>query len=303
MKNSIVMRKLLFALLPIFWVSCDNVGIEPNLKVLPETEFTFTAKSSEVSLTIECESEWMISGTNEWCSVNPTKGVSGDTVVLSVVENHQDVERCVMLVVGCGTEVVPIYVYQEAEDQNLIQHPQPIDLGLSVKWSSCNLCADSPEQSGGFFAWGETSQKTEYGGANYSLWVDVNSDGCMDAEEVGLDFDISGTNYDAAHVILGGEWRMPTRDEVNELCYECKWSWGTKNSVAGMYVTGPNGNSIFLPFAGNYVSTSHFTGDFALYWSSTPCDWGAFCMDVSLTRHTWLQRSYYEGLPIRPVKD
>ena len=299
-----IMRKLFFALISLFGISCESISSSTVLEVSPNTVFTFTAESSEATFTIVCEDDWMISGTNEWCSVSPTHGKGEDTVTLSVVQNRHNTDRSVMLVIGCGSDIVPIYVYQEAENQSLIQHPQAVDLGLSVKWASCNLGADSPEKSGNFYAWGETSPKGSYYINTYPYWLDANNDELYDDEEMLLDFDISGTVYDAASANLGGKWRMPTREEVGELCYDCKWKWSSINGIEGMSVTGPNGNSIFLPSAGNYVVTTHYTGNFGLYWSSTP-QYGfyIYCLDFSPTRHIWMARSAIEGLPIRPVHD
>ena len=78
-------------------------------------------------------------------------------------------------------------------------------------------------------------------------------------------FDISGNvNYDAARANWGGTWRLPTKTEMQELIDKCTWTWTTQNGVKGYKVTGPNGNSIFLPDA----NSSH--GYYGCYWSSTP---------------------------------
>lgn len=128
---------------------------------------------------------------------------------------------------------------------------EPVDLGLSVKWSSCNLGANVPEEHGDCFAWGEMEEKSEYTWQSYSFWEDLNDDGgytsCDEVENIG---DISGTEYDIARSQWGGNWRMPTVDELKELLDECQWEWTEYNGVLGRKVTGPNGNSIFLPATG-----------------------------------------------------
>ena len=124
---------------------------------------------------------------------------------------------------------------------------QVVDLGLSVYWASCNLGAEKPEEYGEYYAWGETKPKSSYTEDNYSyynasttLYTDIGSE-------------ISGTQYDAATVNLGSDWRMPTKDEMQEMVDKCSWEWTQINGVNGYKVTGPNGNSIFLPAAGfNY---------------------------------------------------
>ena len=87
---------------------------------------------------------------------------------------------------------------------------------------------------------------------------------------------ISGTRYDVAHVKWGGSWRMPTEKEIRELVDNCFWKWTTYNGVAGQLVTGPNGNSIFLPATGVWDETLlDMVGEVAYYLTSayTPA-WG-----------------------------
>ncbi len=124
-----------------------------------------------------------------------------------------------------------------------------VDLGLSVYWSSCNLGATKPEECGEYYAWGETKPNNRYAKDIYSYynkdndtWTDIGSN-------------ISGTWYDAAKVNLGSDWRMPTMEEMTELVNQCTWVWAQINSVNGYKVTGPNGNSIFIPASGLYNST------------------------------------------------
>ena len=115
---------------------------------------------------------------------------------------------------------------------------QAVDLGLSVKWASCNVGAGAPEEFGEYYAWGEVKTKNEYTEEN-SLTYRVKFD------NIGGD-----PEYDVARAKLGGSWRMPTEDEFEELIDSCVWKWTAKNGVDGYEITGPNGNSIFLPAAG-----------------------------------------------------
>lgn len=134
---------------------------------------------------------------------------------------------------------------EKKENNTQVSSEKAVDLGLTVKWASYNVGAESPEQFGDMYAWGETSPKDKYKKENY-LYYDSNTESYYD---IGLD--IKGTDYDVAHVKWGGKWRMPTLDELKELKEDCDWEWGQYNGVNGYIVTGPNGNSIFLPSSGN----------------------------------------------------
>lgn len=124
-----------------------------------------------------------------------------------------------------------------------------VDLGLSVYWSSCNVGAETPEEYGDYFAWGETKAKSSYSRDNYSYY-DSNTFRYIEIGE-----DIAGTEYDAATVNLGNDWRMPTKTEMDELRNNCEWEWTQISGVNGYIVTGKNGNSIFLPAAGWFLSS------------------------------------------------
>ena len=133
-----------------------------------------------------------------------------------------------------------------------------VDLGLGVMWATCNIGADSPEDYGNYYAWGETETKDTY-----------TSDNSVTYGVSGMS-DFSGdTEYDAATANWGSPWRMPTSSEIDELISDCTWTWTTLNSVNGYEVTGTNGNSIFLPAAGNrYNSSLSGAGSYGYYWSS-----------------------------------
>lgn len=126
-----------------------------------------------------------------------------------------------------------------------------VDLGLSVKWATCNIGATKPEEYGNYFAWGEINpiSKTWVRWSDYEL-CDGNEESCKD-----IGANISGTKYDAATSIMGKGWRMPTLEEWKELKSRCDYEWSTVNGIEGLKVTGPNENSIFLP-AGGEINTS-----------------------------------------------
>lgn len=144
-----------------------------------------------------------------------------------------------------------------------------VDLGLSVKWATCNVGANSPEEYGNYYAWGETSTKETYYSDN------CPTDGLSISQLQSQGYIDSNGNltpqYDAATANWGGTWRMPTYDELKELRTNCTWTWTTQNGVKGYNVEGPNGNSIFLPAAGYFRWYSlDYAGSDGFYWSSMP---------------------------------
>ncbi len=191
-------------------------------------------------------------------------------------------------------------------------HPHAIDLGLpsGTKWACCNVGASSPEGYGGYYAWGETEEKSKYTYENYKYWIDMDGDGSVDTNEIqNLGSDISGTQYDVAHVKWGGSWRMPTVAECQELVDKCTWTWTTQGGHNGYKVTGPNGNSIFLPAAGARFSwewesdSLDFAGECGYYLSSSPYGHDEFGLYFDSSSHSvyWTPRG--GGRSVRPVSE
>ena len=171
-----------------------------------------------------------------------------------------------------------------------------VDLGLpsGLKWATCNIGASSPEEYGDYYAWGEVNTKKEYTEDNSFMY--------------GTPIDkISGNpRYDVARAKWGGSWRMPTREEFEELIDNCTWEWTTKGGHKGYKVTGRNGNSIFLPAAGYRYSDTYNAESYGYYWSATPGESDAqsayYLSFYSGSRSTsWDRRDC--GLSVRPVSD
>ena len=192
-----------------------------------------------------------------------------------------------------------------------------IDLGLpsGILWAEYNVGTCSPEEYGGYYAWGETEVKSSYTTVNYKYTILLGYDewGIPIYEYKYLGDDISGTQYDAAHVQWGDGVRMPTHVDMDDLLTKCIWTLGTYNNVTGSYVIGPNGNKIFLPFAGWYdaygltgigVNGSFWTGSTSVDLMGDISAWAFGCLlhDGNLAYDGGAINRYH-GRSIRPVKD
>lgn len=186
-----------------------------------------------------------------------------------------------------------------------------VDLGLSVKWATCNVGASSPTDYGGYFAWGETCTKSDYSWRTYfdsvsrsnEKFHNSNSDFYKYAANKKTTLDLSD---DAAHVNWGGSWRMPSRAELDELREKCTWTWTTQNGTKGYRVSSKrNGNSIFLPAAGAIIGNSNFDANFGYYRSSSLCtgsqdnEWTLFFHSDLVDRPFGHDREY--GFSVRAV--
>ncbi len=190
------------------------------------------------------------------------------------------------------TDIDSIVAYGDNSNQ---EKHEAVDLGLSVKWATCNVGATSPEEYGDYFAWGETSPKNTYTEDNSKTY----------GKNIG---DISGNPaYDAATANWGDDWRMPTYDECQELVDSCTWTWTTQNGVKGCKVTSKkNGNSIFLPAAGyRFGSSLTDAGNYGYYWSSSPYEYtySAYFLFFSSRYYYYNWYHRYYGHSVRPVSN
>ena len=196
-----------------------------------------------------------------------------------------------------------------------------VDLGLSVKWASCNLGASKPTEYGGYYQWAGTEDVSDTGinlywsncpyhtgSDEYSGWTKYNttsSFGTVDNKTVLESMD------DAASVALGGNWRMPTDEEWGELINSCSWTWTKIDGIKGYKIQskkpGYTDNWIFLPAAGyrGYGSLSK-VGSLGYYWSSslgTSNPYNAYYMEFN-SSDVYRVRSYrFLGLSVRPVSE
>lgn len=165
----------------------------------------------------------------------PMAVVSADTIATISNALHTNDEASVK-----ETNVnVNVKVQEGVKTSNTINGHEFVDLGLSVKWATCNVGASKPEEPGDYFAWGEIRPKQEYTEYSYSHF------------DSGFVWHISDSiAYDAARYNWGLGWRMPTEKELQELVDNCIWNEEVLNGTVGYRIIGPYGKSIFLPAAG-----------------------------------------------------
>lgn len=218
----------------------------------------------------------------EWSSSDETVATVQDGVVSAVAEGSATITA------KAGEKTATCSVRVESK-------MQAVDLGLSVKWSSCNLGATKPEEYGDYFAWGET--EPYYTSQNPLTWKDGKTAGynwasykwCNGSYNTLTKYNTNSSygvvdnktvldpEDDAAHVVLGDKWRMPTDAEWTELRENCTWIWTSDyngTGIAGRIVTsnktGYTDKFIFLPAAGIRGDTRlDNAGSYGHYWSSS----------------------------------
>lgn len=203
--------------------------------------------------------------------------------------------------------------HHQSETQEPSDSHQAIDLGLpsGTKWASCNVGASKPEEYGDYFAWGETETKDVYDSSTYKNGKTFLQEHFFKPDEFKYEYadlgcNIAGTKYDVAYVKWGGNWRLPTIEQFEELFNNCHHEWTTLNRVKGYKFTSKiNGNSIFLPAVGYYYNSGLCnSGSYGCYWSSTqyPSNLSSaynlyFCSGDSHTNYS----NRYLGQGVRPV--
>ena len=182
-------------------------------------------------------------------------------------------------------------------------HPHAIDLGLpsGTLWACCNVGANSPEDYGNYYAWGEVQPKSVYNNDTYRYYDDSTGRYWL------IGKDIAGTSYDAAQANWGSPWRMPSLTQIKELLNNTTSTWTTENGIYGRKFMGANGCTIFLPAAGfRGGSDLIYAGSYGYYLSSTlfedypnyaPRYLGFYSMNAY-----WGYLGPGGGLSVRPVR-
>ena len=203
--------------------------------------------------------------------------------------------------------------YQQIRDERELDiiHTEDdrwVDLGLpsGILWAAYNVGASSPEEYGGYYAWGETEEKSEYTAENYKYfkeWITINYDKA--AEYIYIGDNITNTAYDVVTQSWEEGARMATLDELTELMNYCSIQHETLNSIRGYKVIGTNGNSIFIPSAGAYEEDDNELLGFECYfWTGSAIDNQAYHFSMEEDDCIWDDDcERYFGLPIRAVKD
>ena len=254
-----------------FWTLFD-VYVDGEKVVTDVGSYGFTANSASCSSASPGEHSWYVIA----------KIMEGDNVIASY---QSDVGH---------------FTVEES-----IATPEPIDLGLSVKWASFNLGATKPEEYGDYFAWGETATKDEYSWETYQ-WYD-GDENHLTKYNATDHTTLLGMDDDVVQQKLKGMWRVPSVGEWQELMEQCTWNWTTRDGVAGYEVTSNlNGKTIYIPAAGYKIGNSIADSSiFGRYWLGTcyieympdSAASGLIKSDII----SWISSPRYMGLPIRPV--
>ena len=171
------------------------------------------------------------------------------------------------IVVWHGTQSQTIQAVDSITFVESKVEPTYVDLGLSIKWGTCNIGAKNPEDFGNFYQWGDVATKESYDWDTYKYGTDRTN---LEKYNVKDGKTVLDPEDDAAIVNLGEGSRMPTPAEIKELVDNCTWEWTTVDNVKGYKVTAKNGNSIFLPAAGvMFTKNPYYGGQYGYYLSNT----------------------------------
>ena len=312
-------------------VDCDFIGWfvgDAEAPVSTDAEYTFVVADSDMTLTAKFSKRPVVtisSSGNGSVSIKDAYGTSQaylpGTEVTVVATPDEDCDFVGWFVGDAETPVSTDaeYTFVVNEDITLIAKftmpvGEAIDLGLpsGVKWANMNVGAAKPEDYGGYYAWGETEEKDNYSWSTYK-WCNGSYDTmtkyCTDSSYCTVDNKtVLDPQDDVAHVKWGGSWRMPTKAEQDELRNNCTWTWTTQNGVNGYTVTGPNGNSIFLPAAGCRNGTGVYgRGSSGGFWSSSLYGYGSSdAYDLSFDSGNydyWYYGDRCYGNSVRPVSE
>lgn len=191
-----------------------------------------------------------------------------------------------------------------------------VDLGLpsGTLWATCNLGATQPEENGAYYAWGETTPKSEFEWTNYKYGngeaesrIKMTKYCSHEKKGVVDNIQLLDSTDDAASVSWNGKWRIPTKEEWEELLDGCTWEWVKNYKGSGLDMkkgtSKSNGKTILFPFSGYYNGTAFFNNSSA-FWSSTQkADNGLYAYFVRMLTHNQNMNNGHrkQGMTIRAV--
>ena len=284
-------------------VTVSNVAVT-SVRIDPDEITVYEGKTASLSAVVEPENATDKSVV--WSSDN-TSAVTVDA------SGHITAVRAGIAVItvttrdGGKTGTCTVTVTEQEDEYEWVD----LELPSGLKWATCNVGADSPEEYGDYFAWGEVGPKSDYHWTTYS-WSNgtgkvlskYNNQSTYGEVDNKMTLDRAD---DAAFANWDGIWRMPTREDFEELLEACTQTWETLNGVYGRRLTSRNnGKSIFFPAAGRMNGVGSFDeGVRGYYWSSSlhpgdPALAGGFFF-LSTTGGTYHYHRYL-GLTVRPVK-
>ena len=282
------------------WLSSVSISFVEDNKTL------LVGGNAILSVIVKNNNEVYDYNPDEWNSDNPSVAIVDQNGAVTALS--EGIAHITVSIQSLSAQCT-VFVVKESD----IQHDY-VDLGLSVKWATCNVGAMMPQDYGAYYAWGETETKSSYIWKNYKFRTSGDS-----YNNVKFNKYNTSSNYgtvdnkntldiedDVAHVKWGGSWRMPTKAEQDELRNNCTWALTTLNGINGYLITsnktGYTDCSIFLPAAGyRDVTRLRYVGSFGYYWSSSlDSPIGAYGLQSRSSVSSGYCDRYY-GLSVRPV--
>lgn len=287
---------------------------------------------SNLSITISDESLNMYVNTKDTLTISAiNKGQNVDYLIIDKIQwSSSDPsiatvdENGIVTAISSGAAIIIASYYDKTVECKVTTEHEYVDLGLSVKWATENIGATYSSKYGNYYAWGEVETKSAYTTDTYKWgWHDSASNrkiskyNCTNTNQASV-VDNKSTldpEDDIAHVMWQGKWRMPTREEMEELINNCYWKWTGGGFKVTSKKDGYQDKSIFLPAAGwyGYTSTGYGTamvpghggeGEGCYYWSSSLGESG--CLKAYLLQRTKDKdlsgdSPRYGGYSVRPV--
>ena len=301
------------------YVSVQQKGAYLEISTSSESEILAVGGSRTV--TFSTSADWTVVCQNpSWVSVDKTSGNAGvNTITLTFSTNTQGTNRTdITYIKSKNSNLQNLKIVTTQKGAFFANGHEYVDLGLpsGTLWATCNVGANSPEETGDYFSWGETtgynSGKTNFDWSTYK-WcngsINTLTKYCYSSEYGNIDnkTKLEPTD-DAATVNWGSNWCTPSCEQLQELGFYTNLEWTIMNGVYGHKITSKsNGNFIFIPATGYLTGTSRRNSDFGCYWScelfSEKYVYGAIVLGSNsngFTAGAGVGTRCY-GMPVRPV--